>query len=51
MIIRSAQALGLALLLAACGADGAPTRPEPKDSTPEPGVSIHGTVKMGISSK
>lgn len=50
MIIRSALALGLVAMLAACGADGPPTRPEPKDTTPEPGISIHGSVDMGVAS-
>ncbi|WP_353473603.1 argininosuccinate lyase [Salipiger sp. H15] len=49
MIIRSALALGLVAMLAACGADGVPTRPEPKDTAREPGVSVHGTVKMGVA--
>ncbi len=32
--------------LSACGVDGSPTHPEPR---PEPGVSISGTVEIGIS--
>ncbi|WP_226625697.1 argininosuccinate lyase [Alloyangia pacifica] len=49
MIFRSTLALGLVALLAACGADGAPTRPDPKETAPEPGVSLHGAVKMGVA--
>ncbi|MCA0941386.1 argininosuccinate lyase [Salipiger pacificus] len=49
MITRSALALGLVVMLAACGADGPPTRPEPKETAPTSGVSVHGTVKMGVA--
>ncbi|MBE9637553.1 argininosuccinate lyase [Salipiger pacificus] len=47
--MRSALALGLVAMLAACGADGPPTRPEPEQTPSGPGVSIHGTVKMGVA--
>lgn len=33
-------------LLAACGADGAPERPEPR---PAPGVSVSGQIEAGIT--
>ncbi|AWI82382.1 argininosuccinate lyase [Alloyangia pacifica] len=49
MITRSVLALGLVALLAACGADGPPTRPEPKERPAASGVSVHGTVKMGVA--
>lgn len=34
--------------LAACGADGEPTPPAPKDTT-VPGVSVTGTARVGVS--
>ena len=40
--------LPLALLLSACGVDGAPTRPEPKDP-PRTGVFLSGTVGVGVT--
>jgi len=35
--------LAIAAVLAGCGADGAPERPAPKS-----GVSVSGTVKVGV---
>ena len=32
--------------LSACGADGPPERPEPR---PQPGVTVSGTVEVGIT--
>lgn len=40
-------ALGLVALLAACGADGEPERPQKGD--PMFGVTLSGTAEMGIS--
>ena len=42
-LIAATLSLGL---LAACGADGAPERPEPR---PAPGVTLSGTVSMGVA--
>ena len=42
---RLAAALALAATLAACGADGAPTRPT---DTPQPGIAITGEARMGV---
>jgi hypothetical protein len=42
-MIAATVALGL---LAACGADGEPERPEPR---PAAGVSIGGTVSVGLA--
>jgi hypothetical protein len=42
-LVAAALALGL---LAACGVDGAPERPEPR---PAPGVTISGTVSVGVA--
>ncbi len=39
--------LPLALLLAGCGVDGAPTPPEPKQA-PVAGVRISGDAYMGV---
>ena len=50
-MIRVVLSLGLVALLAACGADGAPTAPEPEPETPPPGLSISGTASVGISSR
>lgn len=41
-------ALGLLVLLAACGVDGAPTQPEP---TPQSGVTLSGSARIGVTSK
>ena len=41
-----AATLALALL-AACGADGAPERPEPR---PAAGVTVSGNISMGVAS-
>ncbi len=40
------MALGFASLLAACGVDGAPTRPEGKST--KPGINITGKAEVGI---
>lgn len=45
-MIRLLTTLGLIALLGACGVDGEPTQPDPR---PEPGVTITGTVEVGIS--
>ncbi|MHA7887711.1 argininosuccinate lyase [Roseicyclus sp.] len=42
-VIAATFALGL---LAACGADGDPERPEPR---PTAGVSVGGTVSVGLA--
>ena len=37
--------------LAACGVDGAPTRPEPApEPAPEPGLSVSGEARIGVVS-
>lgn len=41
-------ALPLICALAGCGADGAPERPTEKERRVEPGVSITGTVSVGV---
>jgi predicted outer membrane protein len=41
-----AASIALVLLLASCGADGAPERPEPR---PAAGVSVGGSVSAGLS--
>lgn len=41
-------ALGLLLLLAACGVAGAPTPPEAK---PQSGVTLSGSARVGVSTK
>lgn len=43
---RLIPALLVTALLAACGVDGSPTHPEPR---PPPGVSISGTVEIGVA--
>ncbi|MGI3183927.1 argininosuccinate lyase [Nioella aestuarii] len=43
---RLIPVLMIAALLAACGVDGRPTHPEPR---PAPGVSISGTVEIGVT--
>ncbi|WP_170293964.1 hypothetical protein [Paracoccus limosus] len=48
------QSLLLAVLalmlaaLAACGVDGAPTRPEPQ---PEPGLHVSGEARIGVTTR
>ena len=44
-MIRTLAALALGMALAACGADGAPERPDPR---PQPGFSISGTASVGL---
>lgn len=44
-MIRTLTLCAVLLTLAACGADGPPERPDPR---PTPGLSISGTVEMGI---
>ena len=47
-MIRMVTLCLAALTLAACGVDGAPTRPT--DDTPaKPGVSVTGTAEIGIA--
>ncbi len=43
-MIRCFLLLATLFALSSCGADGAPTAP-----APEPGLSVHGTVKVGVS--
>ena len=43
---RLIPALMVAALLAGCGVDGAPTRPEQR---PAAGVSLSGTAEIGIT--
>ncbi len=45
---NAALALICAGLLAACGADGAPTAPPPKD-TAKSGLSVSGQARVGVS--
>ena len=45
-MIRFIPALMIVALLAACGVDGAPTRPEQR---PAAGVSLTGTTEIGIA--
>ncbi len=45
-LLLAALALILATL-AACGVDGAPTRPEP---APEPGIHVSGEARFGVTS-
>ena len=42
------RVLPLVLLLAACGVDGPPRKPEPKAPQPT-GLTISGTVEVGVS--
>lgn len=39
----------IALALAGCGVAGPPEPPEPPEPRAEPGVTISGTVKVGVS--
>ncbi|MBY6003837.1 argininosuccinate lyase [Salipiger bermudensis] len=48
---RLVLSFGLVALLAACGADGAPITPEPKDETPPTGISISGSASVGIAKR
>jgi hypothetical protein len=43
---RLIPALMITALLTACGVDGSPTHPEPR---PAPGVTISGTVEIGVT--
>ena len=45
-MIRLIPALMITALLAACGVDGSPTHPEPR---PTSGVSVSGTVEIGVT--
>ena len=45
--MKTVAALALMALLAACGADGTPERPQKGD--PMFGVTLSGTAEMGIS--
>ncbi len=45
-MIRLFAALTALSLLTACGVDGDPTHPEPR---PEPGITISGTVEVGVA--
>lgn len=45
---RALGALGLALILAACGADGEPQPPAPKPDSAS-GLRVSGTARVGIS--
>ena len=47
--IRLAGCLALIAGLAACGVDGAPIPPSDEPETPEPGVTLSGSVSMGVS--
>ncbi len=42
---RLIPALMITALLTACGVDGRPTHPEPR---PAPGVSVSGSVEVGV---
>ncbi len=44
-MIRIVCTLTALILLAACGVDGEPTHPEPR---PEPGITLTGSVEVGI---
>lgn len=46
MILRPLAAMLVLAVLAACGADGEPERPEPR---PAPGVTVTGTVEFGVA--
>ena len=48
MIARVLAALLVLATLTACGADGAPERPEPR---PTPGITISGTAAFGIAGR
>lgn len=39
----------LVLLLAACGVDGAPVRPSDVEREPQSGVTVSGSVEVGIA--
>lgn len=47
-MIRAVLVLAMMASLSACGADGDPIPPAPKE-TPKPGVSISGTASIGIT--
>ncbi len=40
--------IGLLFALAACGVDGPPVAPSDPEPTPEPGVTVTGTAKVGV---
>ena len=42
-------ALLAVLLLSACGVDGPPIPPEPKNERPQTGITISGSVGAGVS--
>jgi hypothetical protein len=44
---RIAVAFGLVALLAACGADGPPSRPDPEEP-PRSGTVLSGTAGIGV---
>ncbi len=46
MTLRGLGVVLLVALVAACGVDGEPERPEPR---PAPGVTITGTSSLGVS--
>ncbi len=50
--MRALIVVGL-LALAACGADGAPERPEPRERLSGPGVqlSVTGSAEVGVASR
>ncbi|WP_071672985.1 argininosuccinate lyase [Nioella nitratireducens] len=48
-MIRLITGLAAIALLSACGVDGAPTHPERRPAPATTGVSISGTVEMGVS--
>ena len=39
------------VVLAACGADGAPERPDPSQEEPPIGISVTGSASIGVSSR
>lgn len=49
MLLRILAALGLAALLAACGADGAPTPPSDDADEPSAGITIGGSIGVGVA--
>lgn len=49
MSLRCLAAAAALCLLAACGADGDPERPDGAPVGPTVGVSVSGTVEIGVS--
>ena len=47
--MRPATALLLLAALAACGVDGPPVPPADDRENPEPGITLSGSVEMGVS--